>query len=819
MAQQVKIVKKGGFFGKLVALLLGIIIGIIAGIGGLGAGLYYIFGVISIGEALGIVENAASMDIPEEEYVGEEYLDKSLIQALTDAFGIVSGITSGSNTFGDIAKISPYLGQSIAELSTTFSQYGFEMTEDELMAMSAPEFGEYMQTSFGNIALAPLLTEIGGQTIDPSNTIMCALFYGQKGVHYQLVDVDGEQKVEMLPLCYTLESDGNFKDWSNTVYAQSSAIWINEAGDGVIKEESANSADGTIAYTYAYYAKESGVETLSYRLALKDGTTNEYEAYKLDDTKKLHVGATISGLLGDDLLNTMYSLSLADVLGLDASSDPLMLALAYGEGGYKVVEIDGQKQFEYLTDTPKTLNDLINGGSTLVTDMSLATVMNLDMDNAESISPIMKALAFGACDDPGTTEDDLTANYKVVDNKIVMLNDSKPKTVNALKGNTNDLVGDVKLGDIIEITSSSSQIMLTLKDTKVKDLSAKIDTLTLGDAIKIDGSSSLIMQNLATTKINEMGTAVDELEMGQIMTITDSSSAILRALKTTKVKNLSAKIDTLTIDEVIEVTSSSPKILKTLTEKGVLVKNLDSAINTLQIGEIMDNVSTNTILKHLEKSTLSSLSEDVNKLTIQQIFCDDIYQKVYFAGNTQVYKSGDKYYTDEKCENEYVGGEDIIDLFIASESKDTSDVGTCQYLFHDPADNKYHYYNVATKKESTQTGLPVLTGVWSYLLTKNGAEEPYALTQTGHLIDNMTVNIQSATLQELKDNKLFVLDQDTLDKKVLTQFTLKRTIAGQEIEITQTITSDPLYTDKDLGDLTILQLMNYVTAVLNAIGG
>ena len=201
MAQQVKIVRKGGFFGKLVALLLGIIIGIVAGIGGLAAILYYAFGVISIGEALGIVENSTSMDIPEEEYVGEEYLNKSLIQALTEAFGVVGGVASGSNTFGDISKISPYLGKTIGGLSTTFSQYGFEMTEDELLAMSAPQFGEYMQASFGNIALAPLLTEIGGQSIDPSNTIMCALFYGQKGVHYQLVEEDGVKKVEMLPLC------------------------------------------------------------------------------------------------------------------------------------------------------------------------------------------------------------------------------------------------------------------------------------------------------------------------------------------------------------------------------------------------------------------------------------------------------------------------------------------------------------------------------------------------------------------------------------------------------------------------------------------
>ena len=779
MAQQVKIVRKGGFFGKLVALLLGIIIGIVAGIGGLAAILYYAFGVISIGEALGIVENSTSMDIPEEEYVGEEYLNKSLIQALTEAFGVVGGVASGSNTFGDISKISPYLGKTIGGLSTTFSQYGFEMTEDELLAMSAPQFGEYMQASFGNIALAPLLTEIGGQTIDPSNTIMCALFYGQKGVHYQLVEEEGVKKVEMLPLCYTLEDDDTFTNWSDKIYAKSGEVWTNETGDGVIKAEPATSADETVTYAYAYYTVKDSVETLSYRLALKVGSTNEYEAYKLDDSKKLHVGATISGLLGDDLMNTMYSLPLADVLSLDANSAPLMLALAYGEDGYKVAGPDGNKHFTYLTDTPKKLDDLVNGGSGLVTDISLATVMDLDMDNAESISAIMKALAFGSCDDPATPDDDLTANYKIVDNKIVMINDSKPKTVNALTGNTNDLVGDIKLGEIIEINSSSSQAMQSLKDTKIKDLSANISSLQLQDVIKIDSSSSVLMQSLATTKIDEIGTAVDDLEMSKIIKIetegANKSSPILIALKDTKVKDLGAKVDTLTIkdvieitetspailkslaskndgkgvlikelgsaidtlkiDEVITVTAESPKILKTLATKGVLIKDLGSAFNDLKIGEIIDGTENNKILKHLQGSKLNTLAGDIQSLKIQQIFGDDVYVKETYAHDP----SG----------KAFVAKEEIS--------------GMSKYLYYNVEKGEYCYYDVSGAKTETK-GSPVLTGVWSFLLTENKVEKEYTIDQMGALVTNMTNNMQSATLNELHETGILNLTDVNLNE-------------------------------------------------------
>ena len=788
MAQQVKIIRKGGFFGKLLALLLGIIIGIVAGIGGLAGILYYAFGIVSIGEVLGIVENATSMDIPAEEYVGEEYLDKTLIQALTDAFGVVGGVTTGANTFGDIAKISPYLASTIGGLTGTLDQYGIELTEEEFMAMSVPGIGEYLQSSFSNLALAPLITQFGGQAIDPDNAIACSIFYGEKGVHYQVIEENGEKKIEMLPICYTLEDNGAFSDATDNIYVNSNGVWTNLNGDGVIKAESATSADETRNYDYAYYTVKDGVEKFVYRLALKDGSTNVYIAYKSDDTEKLYTGATISTLLSTDLMNTVYSLPLADVLGLDANSDTLMLALAYGEYGYATAGEEGNKYFTYVTDQPKTLNDLIEGGSTLVTDMSIATVTGLNLNDAESISPAMKALAFGTADDPNTTEDDTTANYKIENNKIIMLNNSKPKTIASLNGNTDEIFGDVKLGDIIEITSSSSQILKSLQYTKVKDLNTKISSLTLNNVVAIP-ADSLIMNSLATTKIDQMGTAIDELKMSQIMEIktegTDKSPAILIALKDTKVKELSSKL------------------------------------NTLTIGEIIDNASTNTILKHLEKSTVSSLSEDVNKLTIQQVFCDDVYQKVYFAGTTQVYKNGDKYYINPAYTIQYTGSEPILDLFVATESKATTDAGSCQYLFHDPADNKYHYYNVATATESTQTGKPVLTGIWSYLLTKDGVEQPYALTQTGHLIDNMTVNIQKATLQELSDNKLFILDQETLDNAVVTTIKFEKVVTvGNQTETVifeKPITSGPTYVDKKVGELTVAQLMGYVNAVLNAL--
>jgi hypothetical protein len=67
---------------------LGILIGIIAGIGGLAGGIYYAITGPKINDILGLVENFAG-DIPAEDYVSNDYLDKSILSAITDATGVI----------------------------------------------------------------------------------------------------------------------------------------------------------------------------------------------------------------------------------------------------------------------------------------------------------------------------------------------------------------------------------------------------------------------------------------------------------------------------------------------------------------------------------------------------------------------------------------------------------------------------------------------------------------------------------------------------------------------------------------------------------
>ena len=714
---KVRIVKKGGFFGKFVALLLGIVIGIVGGIGGLAFGVYYGISAFKISEILGLVESTGT-DIPAEEYVSEEYLDKTILEAIQSASGLITGVIGGQNTFGDLQTISPYVATGVGELTAMLGEYGLEITQDELLAMSVPDVGPYFQGQITNIELAGLF-ELFGTPADPDNALVCALLYGEKGVNYTVVEETDDsdppvvtKRIEKLPLEYLFE-DNTFIDWKDGTYTNNGTTWSNEDGSIVIKANATESTsdDVTISYLYEVYQVQKGeegsapTETLLYKLALKADTTNVYNAYKNDEIVK-HKATTIASLSNTaNLMDSLYGLPIVDLLMLDAGDDPMILALA----GY---EVQGSN-LVLVKDAPTTVNDLITNGSNLVQDLEIATVLNLNKNNANSIDKMQRAIAFGV-----EGED-----YDIVDNAIQMKPGKTPKKISELDSSA---FGSMKIGDLMNV-SGSSKILNLLKDTKIDNISQMIEDLTFGDVVEIP-----------------------ETNPPKIMTF----------LKDKKINELSGVITNLTLGDAIEVTADAPKILKVLQNKKIT--ELSTAIADLALSDVIDGAEDNMILKHLADTKVTELGTKMGDLTIQQIFCDDVYQKGYFAVNatnktlTRLYtKEGDtNYYTDEACATVYTQqtGDVIEQYFLDKDGKP---------LAHEPTDSAY--YLVTADGVTETTGKPVLTGKWLFLLTTDCTPETevdYKLTDTGHLIDNMTKNVQNSTLSKLKDAGLIQTEVD-----------------------------------------------------------
>ena len=325
--------------------------------------------------------------------------------------------------------------------------------------------------------------------------------------------------------------------------------------------------------------------------------STESKAHPLMTSPKKKISSLTSGNLTDELY-------VADVLGIDGTSSKLMLSLAY-EKGYTIKpdgSIEGKK---------KTLSSLSSGN--FVDDIELYLALGLDMNDADSISAIMRSIAFGKeYKGEGNKADfdyEIIVNTATGKNEIKMIGDKSPKSISALNGN---FVNDLELGEIIEITPSSPPILIALQDTAISNLSSKIGTLTLKDILGEEQcESNKLLGTMASWKIDEFGTNVNSLKLGQI-------------------------IDT-------EATGT-PKLLQSLS--GTKINELGTAVSDLTLNDMMENVGDNFILKHLKDSTLSTLPEDISNLTIEDVFADDIYDE---HGNM---KGTWKYLLDDDISNE-----------------------------------------------------------------------------------------------------------------------------------------------------------------------
>ena len=150
--------KKGGFFGKLIAFLLGVVIGSIGIFGGVSAIILYVLNE-PLKDAYDKVEQSG-VDIPGEllDYINEDYATLTLLQAVTEIGKTVGGVASGANTLGDLAAVSPYLSEQVAGWSDALAGFGVPTTKEELLSLNFSNVPQYLTSKINSISLATLIS-------------------------------------------------------------------------------------------------------------------------------------------------------------------------------------------------------------------------------------------------------------------------------------------------------------------------------------------------------------------------------------------------------------------------------------------------------------------------------------------------------------------------------------------------------------------------------------------------------------------------------------------------------------------------------------
>ncbi|MBS1401087.1 MAG: hypothetical protein HPZ86_09850 [Clostridia bacterium] len=609
------------------------------------------------------------------------------------------------------------------------------------------------------------------------DALMLSLAYGEENTHYRIkTDAEGTYYIEWL----TDAATGK-KYAPRTIRDLQSGNIIDEVQLSSVLEVSPLDPDADkLMAALAFGNEGQHYEIVDGEIVwLTDAEGNSYAPRTIKDLKK-----------GSAVIDDIY---LSTVLDVGPSSGDIMLALAYGNEGEDYEIVNGE--IHMLRDaTPRTISELKKGD--LIDNIRLSAVLTA----AKKDDKISMYLLYGI---EGThyRYDEPTDKIEMLGREVGVLNNvAYDERGNALPG----AVEAAGAGESFIYTYTYNDTIWLL--TSLSGKTTETENGTIEYYCVTDETGAAVLYRPRTIgDLSGNSTLVSDITKD--LTIQDlvgdtGDSKLLNAISAWKIDELSnqKKIMSLKMSDVIEIDDSSPAILKAMQGWTLGDLNDQDKINTLKLTDILEKtqVENNTILKHLQNSTVASLADDLENLKLQKVFADDVYKTVKT-------EEGTIYFVNQKGER----------------------------LYENPADGKF--YTSDTFEPATESAR-VLTGTWKYLLTdKEGKEGDYTITDMGTLVSNMTANIQKATLNDLKEDGIIDVTKKEdgttfLDSAVTYKFEFTYTypedipmIGGTSKtetigEVTTKYYRDGIVDDEHLkisvGELTITELLNYVGEVV-----
>ena len=827
--------KKGGWLGKIIALFLGIIIGIGGGLGGVGGLAYYFATKKTIRQTSDFVTSISGFDVPLSEFLTDDYADKMLLNAVKDAYGVILNVTNGTGTFDDLCKISPKAESLITGktgIISIFADFGITLDAETLKAKKILKpntvtgedtsyFTDYLRAELKNAPAGDFLKAnnfAGNKLID-------ALVYGEKGEDYDVVDgakVMKEGKAQLTiggllgeNLMTRLKATpiDNIMDIKQTdtmmceiAYGPKHRYVYNEEQGLVEMQQMFYTFDGTKFFddekkevaTTAIEQKENG----DYVLTFADESTQlvkfeneKYMVYTNEETPQpIKYKKTVYGDMEGSMLSVIDRVSLPTVLGVtkgDGKSHAIMEAIAFDNEG-----------------NPRTLGQFKADNQNIINGIKLSTVLPvntssnvimymlygrknvhyyIDTENGNAVKPMQQRVAV-------LGDKVFNAYGELIEGAVA--NGTMEYTLNEVTYRlTEATVDDIPLTPInVKWTEKQSANLynVSLEGTPLTDPVAVYETKVF------DKTGKLIENAVANAEKTEYTLK------GKTYTLTPSSAEPMQVTWTEK---QSAQTYYVWLDE--EKLMYQESTIGTLKDSDLVGKVTDR----MQLQEFVD-VSGNRILKNVADKTITEIPTAVNNMTIEDVFGDTFYYRV----------------TDGTLDAQ---GYPVITSFRVNEQHQFIDndgnVMTGYYLCYMDGTkiDLNSDDNVQTREELDLA----LTGSWKYILRSKDEHGNYYISHSATLTDldgimnNMMHNIHDASVRELEmDGMVSGLDNTTMNKPLMDTIPTVKVVGGvPTLENVKIKIGDyaPSMLDGDgsdtdtVGDLTIEQLLKYTAAILN----
>ena len=109
--------KKGGFWGKFLAVVLGFLFGIIATIGSIAAVGYYLVARMTIRQGIEFVGNLTGKDVDYTDYITDEYANETVMGLVGELQKLSESLSDKTITLADLNAISPLVEKQVTDLS------------------------------------------------------------------------------------------------------------------------------------------------------------------------------------------------------------------------------------------------------------------------------------------------------------------------------------------------------------------------------------------------------------------------------------------------------------------------------------------------------------------------------------------------------------------------------------------------------------------------------------------------------------------------------------------------------------------------------
>lgn len=647
----------GGLFGKIIACVLSFIIGIAAAIGGVvGAG--YFVTTQPTSTVADTISGLFGTDFDYREFVDSSYGDKQVLELLTDAWTAAIELSDPNSSLEKLSKISPKVKDLATSVVDMAAEFGLTVSQEEvlttplgemiplfknrfidmpagdvlssfgmasplLMALCYGEEGvDYVKDSEGNVTmlgdsqktlikdllggdLSAVLDKVALDSIftdldpdNPDDDMMFALAYGEEGKTYKIITSASGHRVEMNQVYY-YKDGASFTDYNHNAVDVISATPIIGFSD---------------AYTLTLQVgtEESGAPITETQYVTFSPDTNTYLAYKNHDEathtlsspilyKKTKIGDLTSDVAG--LLDKLY---LKDILNVNASSNKVMLNLAYGTNNVDYI-ISGDTIVMLGDATPHTLGYLKTHKDDLIDSICLEDVLKPDLN-----SNVILYILYGT----------KGLHYEIVgegtaDAKVRML----PAFVYLRSGEIYDEKENKKASDSYELNGldytdkqeNRTYQLVQSTDPSKTDLyylylngkQATFQPTTLGDLSGDHNPLSDFQHNLTLTDV----LGASSLE----------GNPIFKNLKDTKIADIPEATQNLTVEDIFynditKVTTADGEVIPTGTWKYLLKKSGDGTKHDDYAWDLKILTGMNTLMGNMQanihSATLQELSTD-----------------------------------------------------------------------------------------------------------------------------------------------------------------------------------------------------------------